>query len=321
MTGKKVVVTEAIDNHGLELLKRETEVVYLPQLLGRTLSEEIKEAYAVAVRVTKIGRDLLEQAQNLLVIAKHGVGYDNIDVETATRKRIVVVNTPEANAESVAEHNLGLMLSLAKKICTSDRVLRQNRLGKREDYIGVELKDKKLGVIGLGRIGSELAHKCKIAFNMDIISYDPYVLKEKADRLSYTKVEKLDDVLRESDYVVICVPLTKETANLIGARELGSMKGNAFLINSSRGGIVDEAALYDHLVKGKIAGAALDVFSREPPPADHPLLSLDNFIATPHVGGMTAEAMRRMAITVAEEILRVLHGERPKYPVNSQVYA
>jgi len=320
MTRKKVVVTELIDAHGLELLKRETEVVYLPQLPERTLAEEIREAHAVAVRVAKIGRDLLEQANNLLVIAKHGVGYDNIDVETATQRRILVVNTPEANAESVAEHNLGLMLSLAKKICTSDRVLRQNRLERREDYIGVELEDKKLGVIGLGRIGSELAHKCKIAFNMDIIVYDPYVPKEKADRLGYTKVEKLDEVLRESDYVVICVPLTKETANLIEAKELGLMKASAFLINSSRGGIVDEAALYDHLVKGKIAGAALDVFSQEPPSSDHPLLGLDNFIATPHLGGMTAEAMRRMAITVAEEILRVLHGERPKYPVNPQVY-
>ena len=321
MTGEKVVVTELIDNHGLELLKRETEVVYLPQLPGRTLSDEIKEAHGIAVRVTKIDADLLEQANNLLVIAKHGVGYDNIDVETATQKRIVVVNTPEANAESVAEHNLGLMLSLAKKICTSDRVLRQNRLGKREDYIGVELKDKKLGVIGLGKIGSELAHKCKIAFNMDIIAYDPYVPKEKADQLGYTKVEKLDDVLRESDYMVICVPLTKETANLIGAKELALMKASAFLVNSSRGGIVDEAALYDHLVKGKIAGAALDVFAQEPPSSDHPLLGLDNFIATPHIGGMTEEAMRRMAITVAEEILRVLHGERPKYPVNPQVFA
>ena len=138
MTGEKVVVTELIDNHGLELLKRETEVVYLPQLPGRTLADEIKEAHGIAVRVTKIDADLLEQANNLLVIAKHGVGYDNIDVETATQKRIVVVNTPEDNAESVAEHNLGLMLSLAKKICTSDRVRRQNRLERREDYIGVE---------------------------------------------------------------------------------------------------------------------------------------------------------------------------------------
>jgi len=321
MAEKKVVVTEPIDSNGLEILKKETEVVYLPQLPERTLSDEIRDAQAVVVRVAKIGRDLLEQTKNLLIIAKHGVGYDNIDVEAATQKRIVVVYTPEANAESVAEHNLGLMLSLSKKICTFDRMLRQDRLGRREDYIGVEIKDKKLGVIGLGRIGSEVASKCRIAFDMDIISYDPYVLKERTDRLGYTKVEKLDDLLRESDYVVICVPLTKETTNLIGAKALGLMKANAFLINSSRGGIVDEVALYDHLVKGKIAGAALDVFSTEPPPADHPLLSLDNFIATPHIGGMTAEAMRRMAITVAEEILRVFRGEKPKYPVNPQVLA
>jgi len=321
MTEKKVVVTEPIYEDGLEILKKGAEVIYLPELMGRTLADEIREAHGIAVRVSKINADLLAQADNLKIIAKHGVGYDNIDVEAAPQRRIVVVNTPEANAESVAEHNLGLMLSLAKKICTSDRVLRQNRLGKREDYIGVELKDKKLGVIGLGKIGSELAHKCKIAFNMDVIAYDPYVPKEKADQLGYTKVEKLDDVLRESDYVVICVPLTKETANLIGVRELALMKTDAFLVNSSRGGIVDEAALYDCLVQDKIAGAALDVFSQEPPPADHPLLGLDNFIATPHVGGMTAEAMRRMAITVAEEILRVLRGERPKYPVNPQVFA
>ena len=321
MSKKKVVVTELIDKHGLDILKSEAEVVYLPQLNGRTLADEISKAHAVAVRVAKIDRDLLEQAGNLMIIAKHGVGYDNIDIEAATQKRIVVVNTPEANAESVAEHNLGLMLSLAKKIGAADRMLREDRLGRREDYIGTELKDKKLGLVGLGRIGSELAHKCKLAFNMDIIGYDPYVSKEKADRLGYTKVEKLSDVLQEADYVVICVPLTRETANLIGSRELDLMKAHAFLINSSRGGIVDEVALYDHLVKGKLAGAAMDVFLQEPPPTDHPLLSLDNFIATPHIAGMTAEAMTRMAITVAEEILRVFRGEKPKYPVNPQVFA
>jgi D-3-phosphoglycerate dehydrogenase len=319
MTGEKVIVTEPIDNHGIELLKRETEVIYLPELPDRALPEVIKEAHGIAVRVSKISADLLAQAENLIVVGKHGVGYDNIDVEAATQRRIVVVNTPEANAESVAEHNLGLMLSIAKKICTADRVLRQGGFKRREDYTGVELKDKKLGVIGLGRVGSELAHKCKVAFNTDIIAYDPYIPKEKAAQQGYTKVDKVDELLREADYVVICVPLTKETANLIGKRELGLMKANAFLINSSRGGIVDEAALYDHLEQGKIAGAALDVFLKEPPPADHPLLGLDNFIATPHIGGATAEAMRRMAITVAEEILRVFRGERPKYPVNPQV--
>ncbi|MFQ5996440.1 MAG: hydroxyacid dehydrogenase [Dehalococcoidales bacterium] len=321
MTGEKVIVTEPIYEDGLAILRKGAEVIYLPELPGQTLWGVIKEAQGVAVRVSKITADLLAQADNLKIIAKHGVGYDNIDVEAATQRHIVVVNTPEANAESVAEHNLGLMLSISKNITTTDRVLRQNRLRRREDYTGVELKDKKLGLIGLGKIGSELARKCKIAFDMKVIAYDPYVPKERAEQQGYTKVEKLDEVLGEADYVVICVPLTKETANLIGARELGLMKANAFLVNSSRGGIVDETALYDCLVKGKIAGAALDVFSQEPPPAEHPLLGLDNFIATPHIGGVTEEAMRRMAITVAEEILRVLRGERPKYPVNPQVLA
>jgi D-3-phosphoglycerate dehydrogenase len=231
-----------------------------------------------------------------------------------------VINTPEANAESVAEHILGLMLSLSKKICISDKALRHGNLERREEYTGVELKDKKLGVVGLGRIGSETARKCRVAFNMDVIVYDPYVPGEKAARMGYSKVESLDDMLRTSDYVVICVPLTEETTDLIEARELALMKREAFLINTSRGNIVDEAALYDHLVRNTIAGAALDVFSKEPPPPDHPLLSLDNFIATPHIAGMTAEAMRRMATTVAEEITGVFRGERPKYLVNPQVY-
>ena len=321
MAGKKVVITEPIDDRGLEMLKREAAVIYLPQLPGQTLLDSIREAHALVVRMAKVNRELLEQTKNLLVIAKHGVGYDNIDVEAATQKRILVVNTPEANIESVAEHNLGLMLSLSKKICLSDRALREGRLERQENYIGVELKEKKLGIIGLGKIGSETAYKCKVAFNMDIIVYDPYVPKQKTDRLGYTKTEKLDDLLRESDYVVICVPLTEATQGLITAKELGLMKANAFLINSSRGRIIDEAALYDHLVKGKIAGAALDVFTQEPPPPEHPLLSLDNFIATPHTGGVTTESMRRMATTVAEDLLRVFRGQRPRYPVNPQVYA
>lgn len=321
MIGRRVVITEPIDEHGLEMLKREAAVIYLPQLPGQTLLDSIREADALVVRMAKVNRELLEQTRNLLVIAKHGVGYDNIDVEAATQKRILVVNTPEANIESVAEHNLGLMLSLSKKICLSNRALREGRLERQENYIGVELKEKKLGIIGLGKIGSETAYKCKVVFNMDIIVYDPYVPKQKTDRLGYTKTEKLDDLLRESDYVVICVPLTEATQGLITAKELGLMKANAFLINSSRGRIIDEAALYDHLVKGKIAGAALDVFTQEPPPPEHPLLSLDNFIATPHTGGVTTESMRRMATTVAEDLLRVFRGQRPRYPVNPQVYA
>ena len=319
MSVKKVVITELIDNCGVELLKQEAAVAYLPELPGRTLADEIKDADALVVRVAKIDSALLESAKNLVVIAKHGVGYDNIDVAAATGQKILVVSTPEANAESVAEHNLGLMLSLSKKISFADRALRQNRPQPREAYTGVELKDKKLGVIGLGRIGSELAHKCRAAFNTEIIVYDPYVSEEKASRLGYRKVNRPDDLLVEADYVIICVPLTKETANLIGKRELDLMKPGAFLINSSRGGIIDEDALYRHLVDGKIAGAALDVFQVEPPPPEHPLLSLDNFIATPHIGGMTAEAMRRMALTLAGDVISVFRGEKPRFPVNPEV--
>jgi len=319
MSVKKVVITELIDNCGVELLKQEAAVTYLPELPGRALADEIKDADALVVRVAKIDSALLDSAKNLVVIAKHGVGYDNIDIAAATGQKILVVSTPEANAESVAEHNLGLMLSLSKKISFADRALRQNRPQPREAYTGVELKDKKLGVIGLGRIGSELAHKCRAAFNTEIIVYDPYVSEEKASRLGYRKVNRPDDLLVEADYVIICVPLTKETANLIGKRELDLMKPGAFLINSSRGGIIDEDALYRHLVDGKIAGAALDVFQVEPPPPEHPLLSLDNFIATPHIGGMTAEAMRRMALTLAEDVISVFRGEKPRFPVNPEV--
>ena len=321
MARKKVVICDPMDNIVIEILEREAKVIYLPNVPERSLLNEVKEAHAVVVRgTTKIDHNLLDQTKNLLVIAKHGVGVDKIDVEAATQKRIPVVNTPEANTESVAEHNLGLMLALSKNICASDRALRQGKVRRREDYIGIELKGKKLGVIGLGRIGLETARKCRIAFDMEIIGYDPYVPKEKINGLGYTKLEKMSDLLHEADCVVISMPLTKETINLIGSAELGLMKPNAFLINSARGRIIDEDALYDHLVKKKIAGAALDVFSQEPPNSEHPLLSLDNFIATPHIGGSTVEAMRRMAITVAEEIVRVFHGQRPRYPVNPEIY-
>ena len=319
MASKKVIVPETIHTAGPEILRQVAEVISLPEQPGKPLREFTAEAHAIVVRLGEIDREMLEQAKNLMIIAKHGVGYDNIDIEAATQKKVVVINTPLDNAESVAEHDLGLMLAINKKIVEADRGIRMGKPKPRKDLVGVELKDKTLGLIGVGHIGSTLAGQCRAAFNMSVIVYDPYVAKEKAAQLGVTKIEKLDDMLPGADYVVICVPLTKETANLIGARELNLMKPDAFLINSSRGGIVDEQALYDSLVKGTIAGAALDVFLEEPPPTDHPLFSLDNFIGTPHIAGGTTEAMRRMATTCAEEILRVFRGERPKFPINPEV--
>lgn len=319
---KKVIVTDYIDPQGMEILKNGAEVAYLPELPGRTLMDEVEYTHAILVRGrVKVTREAFEKARNLMIVAKHGVGYDNIDIEVATEKGIPVTNTPAANAESVIEHNLGLMLSISRNIVSADRGLRQGTVKKREIFIGTELEGKTLGVVGLGRTGIGLANKCNLALSMSIIGYDPYVPAEKVEQSGYKKVEDLDDLLKESDYVVICIPYTEETANLISARELGLMKETAFLISSARGGIVDETALYSGLVEKKIAGAALDVFTVEPPPPDNPLLSLDNFVGTPHLGGITGEAMMRMATTAADEIMRVFRGERPNYPINPQVYS
>ena len=319
MASKKVIVPENVHPAGPEILRQVAEVVSLPEQLEKPLREYTADAHAIIVRLWKIDREMLEQSKDLMIVAKHGVGCDNIDIEAATQRKVVVTNTPLDNSESVAEHDLGLMLAINKKIVLADRSIRMGKSKPREYFDGVELKDKTLGLVGVGHIGSILAQQCRAAFNMSVMAYDPYVSKEKAAQMGVAKIEKLDDMLTLADYVVICVPLTKETANIIRARELNLMKPDAFLINSSRGGIVDEQALYDSLVKGTIAGAAMDVFLKEPPAAEHPLFSLDNFIGTPHVAGSTREAMRRMATTCAEEILRVFRGERPEFPVNPQV--
>jgi len=320
MERKRVIVTEYIDPAGLEILARYFDLVYLPDSKKVKLENVIGEASGIGVRLAPITADLMASAPRLKVVAKHGVGYDNIDVAAATARRIVVVTTPKANAVSVAEHILSLMLCLANRICAANADLKAGRFKKREDYVGVELKGKTLGVVGLGRIGSETARKCKSGFGMNVVAYDPLLSAETFELTGYKRADTLGPLLEEADFVVLCVPLTSETTNMIGARELTWMKPSAFLVNTSRGGLVDEAALYTSLSEGRIAGAAMDAFVKEPPGPKTPLLTLDNFIATPHVAGATHEAMRRMATDLAEEIVRVLSGERPLYAVNPEVY-
>ncbi len=320
MERKRVIVTEYIDPVGLEILERYFDVVYLPKSPRTKLEEVINGAHGIGVRLAPITADLIGAAPDLKVIAKHGVGYDNIDVAAATARRIAVVTTPKANAVSVAEHILSLMLCLANRICRANADLKAGRFKRREDYTGVELKGKTLGVVGLGRIGSEVARKCRSGFGMSVVAHDPLLSAETFELTGYKRVETVGPLLEEADFVVLCVPITSETTNMIGSRELSWMKPTAFLINTSRGGLVDESALYSALAEGRLGGAAIDVFVKEPPTPDNPLLSLDNFIATPHVGGATAEAMRCMATDLAEEIVRVLTGERPLYPVNPEVY-
>ncbi|MBN1152429.1 MAG: hydroxyacid dehydrogenase [Dehalococcoidia bacterium] len=319
MERKRVIITEYIDPAGLEILAKYFELVYLPDSRKLKLNDVIGEAYGIGVRLAPITAELIGLAPNLRVIAKHGVGYDNIDVAAATSRRIAVVTTPKANAVSVAEHILSLMLCLANRICAANADLKSGNFKQREDYVGIELKGKTLGVVGLGRIGSETARKCKSGFGMNVIAYDPYLSTETFELTGYRRADTLGPLLEEADFVVLSVPLTSETNGMIGARELSWMKRSAFLINTSRGGLVDESALYTALVDGHIAGAAMDAFVKEPPAPDNPLLSLSNFIATPHVAGTTVEAMRRMSTDLAEEIVRVLSGERPLYAVNPEV--
>lgn len=320
MERKRVIVTEYIDPAGLEILARYFDLVYLPDSKKVKLENVIGEASGIGVRLAPITAELMAAAPHLKVVAKHGVGYDNIDVAAATSRRIVVVTTPKANAVSVAEHILSLMLCLANRICAANADLKAGRFKRREDYVGVELKGKTLGVVGLGRIGSETARKCKSGFGMNVVAYDPLLSAETFELTGYRRADTLGPLLEEADFVVLCVPLTSETTNMIGARELAWMKPSAFLVNTSRGGLIDEAALYTSLSEGRIAGAAMDAFVKEPPGPKNPLLTLDNFIATPHVAGATHEAMRRMATDLAEEIVRVLSGERPLYAVNPEVY-
>jgi len=320
MERKRVIITEYIDPAGLEILSRCCDLVYLPDKRRVKLANVIGEASGIGVRLTPITAELIAAAPRLKVIAKHGVGYDNIDVSAATSRRIAVVFTPRANAVSVSEHILSLMLCLANRICMANADLKAGRFKQREDYLGMELKGKTLGIIGLGRIGSETARKCKSAFGMNVMVYDPYLSAQTFELTGYRRVDDPGPLLETADVVVLCVPLTEATANMIGAGELARMKPTALLVNTSRGGLVDESALHDALVDGRIAGAAMDTFVNEPVSPDNPLLSLANFIATPHVAGATGEAMRRMATDLAEEIVRVLNGERPLYPVNPEIY-
>ncbi|MGI6034355.1 MAG: hydroxyacid dehydrogenase [Limnochordia bacterium] len=312
---QRILVTEPIHNAGVELLKQEAEVVFRE---GRPLDELIRELGAIdgiVVRTARIGAEVMDLLPGLKVIGKHGVGYDNIDVDAATQRGVAVVFTPGANSISVAEHALTLMMNLANKVSLAHLEIREGRLGEQKRYMGNELNGKTLGLIGLGRIGRHLAKCCRLAFDMRVVAYDPYV--KESDEVELCSLE---EVLSKADFLSIHVPLTPETKDIVAARELAMMKPTAFLINTSRGGVVNEEDLYQALKDGQLAGAGLDVFVKEPPQAANPLVQLDNVIATPHTGAVTEEAMERMAAMAAEEVLAVLAGRVPRNLVNPQVF-
>jgi D-3-phosphoglycerate dehydrogenase len=250
----------------------------------------------------------------LLVVARPGIGVDNIDVPAASERGVLVVNTPDAPTESTAEHAVGLLLALAKRIVEADRWLR----GPRDSGVplGLELRGRTLGLVGLGRIGRRVAEICGLGLRMRVLAHDPYVSPAEAERLGVTLVDGLDALLGEADVVSVHAPSTPETQGLIGERTLARMKRGALLVNASRGALVDEEALLAALRSGHLAGAALDVFRNEPPPPDHPLLALPNVVATPHNAAWTDVGRLASSEGAATQVLQVLAGQRPPWLVD-----
>lgn len=278
---------------------------------------DINFADAVIVRTAVMNKEKIDSMPNLKIIAKHGIGTDNIDLEYAKSKGIIVTNTPTANMESVAELAVSLILACARTIPYAYDLTKSGlERSAPKELTGIELGGKTVGLVGLGRIGQKVGTILKNGFTMKLCGFDPYMTEEKASELGITLFEDISDMLRVSDVVSISVPLTPGTTNLISEIEFSAMKSSAILVNTSRGKIVNEGALYNALLNKKIRAAALDVFEIEPPRTDNPLFDLPSFIGTPHIGAATEEALIRMGMTSVDEVKRFFNNEIPQYMVN-----
>lgn len=316
MEGKKkhkVLISDPVSEKGVQMLREVAQVDLHTGLAHEELLGIIGEYDALMVRSgTQVTADLIEAGHNLKVIGRAGVGVDNIDVDKATEMGVLVINAPEGNTISAAEHTMALMLSMARNVPNASASLKEG-LWQRSKFMGVELLKKNLGIIGLGRIGSEVARRAR-AFGMNVMAYDPYISTERAERIGVTPAT-LEDIYQKADFISLHAPKTAAKGYLIGAEEFAKMKDEVRIINCARGGLIDEKALYDALVSGKVAGAALDVFEEEPP-KENPLLELDQVITTPHLGASTQEAQVNVAVQVADQIIHVLKGEPVDMAVN-----
>ncbi|MGE5542908.1 MAG: phosphoglycerate dehydrogenase [Bacillota bacterium] len=304
----------------IENLKAAGFEVKLSPGSGGALSDEsralIPEARAIIVGVEKMGKSEIECARNCRIIAKHGVGVDNVDVAAATEMGIIVTNAAGANSDAVADMAIGLMLAAARGIVAAERDIRSQ---KWKPYVGVELWGKTLGIVGTGQIGKKVCRRAMGGFDMKAVAYDVMKDLEWAERAG-VRYESLDALLAKADIITVHVPLVPETKNLIGRREFGLMKPGAILVNTSRGGIIDEHALAGALSAGTIRAAALDVFEHEPP-WDSPVFNAPNMVLTPHIAGYSVEALQKTGLICAENIISVLSGDKPKCVVNPGVFS
>jgi D-3-phosphoglycerate dehydrogenase len=263
--------------------------------------------------------DLLARAPNLLIVSSNGAGFDPVDVDACTAAGVLVVNQSGGNAQSVAEHALAMLLTLSKRIIQADRALRREANVNRNALMGTEVQGKTIGIVGLGNVGRRIAALCRGLLGMNVLAYDPYLSATEMAERGGEKVE-LDVLLNRADYVSISCPLTKDNRGMIGAREFAAMQPHAYFITTARGFIHDENALFEALRDKRIAGAGLDVWAKEPPPPDHPLLQFDNVLASPHTAGVTKEARENMGRIAAEQMLDALDGKRPPRIINPEVW-
>jgi D-3-phosphoglycerate dehydrogenase len=309
MAQYKVLVSDKLSDAGLEILRKhaELEVDYKPGLSEADLADAIGAYDGLVIRSgSKVTAKVLEKASKLKVVGRAGIGVDNVDVPAASKRGVVVMNTPTGNAVTTAEHAITLLLSLARKIPQATASMRQGKWEKTK-FQGREVTDKTLGIIGLGNIGRIVADRAQ-GLKMNVIAFDPVMSADKAAQLGVECVS-LDELFRRADFITIHAPLTSDTKMLINDAAFDKMKKGVLLVNAARGGIVDEQALLRALEQGKVAGAALDVFEQEPAPADHPLFKHENFVCTPHLGASTDEAQERVALEIAEQVAAfLLHG-------------
>jgi len=314
----KILVADPIAEEGIQFLSSHAQVDVKTKLELDQLKAIIGDYDALVVRSqTRVGAEVIESGKKLKVIGRAGVGIDNIDVEAATRNGIVVVNAPTGNIIAAAEHTIALMLALARNVPQANSHLKSGQW-RRDQFVGTEIRNKTLGIIGLGNVGSEVAKRVQ-AFEMRVIGHDPFVSEDYAHNLKVDLVS-MDQLLKESDFITLHVPLTATTNKLIGGTELAQLKPTARIINCARGGVIDEEALLTAIKAGKVAGAAFDVFDHEPL-TDSPLFREDKIIVTPHLGASTVEAQTSVARDVATEVMAVLHGQFSKYAVNAPYVA
>ena len=313
---KTVLVNRPIRPEAIERLKQEVDVLEPYSASEAELMDLLPKVQGILLAMgLSMTSEVIDCCAQLEVIGRHGAGVDIVDLEAAAKKGIVVTNTPYGPTESTAEHAFLLMMAAARFLSVVDGAIRKGDFQIRERVVGWELKDKKVGIVGFGRIGKRFGEICRGAFDMAIWVYDPGIDASEVKSWGAVYMSDLLEMAKQVDFLSVHCPLIPQTRRLINSDVLSAMKPDGILVNAARGPIVDEKALYEALKQKKIAAAGLDVFDQEPPEADNPLFELDNVILTPHLAGFTHEGRKRMGLTAAEDILRVLRGEQPKYQV------